>query len=302
MILLMNENYSKANSDSFSATVATSVLNTVVGQKKNILKKVKKPDLHAAMTSALNRPLGSHANKRPGKFHRVEKLVEIWLIFKKVDSLLGKMGTRSNIFNTFIDIMTRYEGLASEAVQASTNKFKAWKSEPMPAGEKERGFLEDGGLSLNAEQYPRCPNSKCKHKFIDQPPGNATATAKNKEILASYMQLCNEFKTWKQSKGPQPICPEKNESLTKMPAAPKTIKRYMRCHCAQTYSDPRSGKQCPCKCVYNGVSFPIGKCPICLCVCSAFIHLDQYTTIMTVTLLDTEEEPNQRSRSTGMAR
>lgn len=296
----MNKNDSRANTDSFSATVAKSVLDFIMGRKTSILETVQRgdPQLHAGMEKAIDAPLSHPPGSRPGKFHRIEKLVDIWMVFKQVDTLLSDTGgTRSTSLITFIDIMTRFEGLASEAVSTNMNKHKSWKSVPMPVGEKTRGHLMGGGTKLDARQYPFCPNKNCNHPFIDQPPGNVTVVADNSQTMSTYMESCKQFKAWKRDEGPQPMCPDTNQLLTKMPSAPKTKKRHMRCHCGTLFSDPRNGKQCPVSCHWKGVRFRIGSCPICLCVCQAFIPLDQFQTIMTVSSLEKRDAPNQRAQS-----
>ena len=100
--------------------------------------------------------------------------------------------------------MTRYDALALEAVKNSRNKFKAWKSDPIPVREKDRGYLSGGGFALDPVQYPCCPNMKCHHHLMDQPPGNKDVDAENLADLKVYMNLCKKLKLWKQKKGPQP--------------------------------------------------------------------------------------------------
>ena len=167
----------------------------------------------------------------------------------------------------------------------------------MPDGEAERLFLEGGGTVLDSNQYPCCPNRKCRHKFFDAAPGNATADEENTSNMTQYMALCEEFKAYKRKEGPQPVDPVSNRPLEKMPPAPKAIKKYGRCHCSQTYADPRHGKKCPVNCKYEGVTFPTGKCPICLCVCKAFVPLDQYNTIVTVSSLGKTQRNNNQGES-----
>ena len=94
MVLLMNKNDSRANTDSFSATVAKSVLDFIMGRKTSILETVQRgdPQLHAGMEKAIDAPLSHPPGSRPGKFHRIEKLVDIWMVFKQVDTLLSDTG------------------------------------------------------------------------------------------------------------------------------------------------------------------------------------------------------------------
>ena len=116
------------------------------------------------------------------------------MIFKQVDSLVNLSGgTGSNSLDTFIDIMTMFDALATEAVNANLNKHKDWKSEPVPIDENEWPFLEGDGYSLNEHQFPYCFNCKCHHKLISQSPGNATASGENRTANEVYLALCCKF-------------------------------------------------------------------------------------------------------------
>ena len=128
-----------------------------------------------------------------------------------------------------------------KAVQENTNKFKAWKSAAMPEGEAERLFLENGGTALDSNQYPCCPNCKCRHTFFNAAPGNVTANEENTSNMTQYIALCEESMAYKRKEGPQMVDPVSNRPLEKMSPAPKAIKKYRRCHCSQTYADPRHG-------------------------------------------------------------
>ena len=231
MILLMNKNSTKANTDFITAPFAMSMLSSVMTQQSNILKIVHKnePALQSEMKFVMDEPLVCPEGRRPGKYQHVEKLVNIWIVFKQINALrFGTRGTRSSSLVTFIDTMTRYDALALEAVENSRNKFKAWKSDPMSAGEKDRGYLSGGGFALDHTQYPCCPNMKCRHHLMDQPPGNKDVDTENLADLQVYMNLCKGFKLWKQKKGPQPRCLDKNDLLMKMPSAPKVRKKFGR--------------------------------------------------------------------------
>ena len=119
-------------------------------------------------------------------------------------------------------------------------------------------------------------------------PGNAIAKQSNVESVRAYMSLCREFKLWKQMQVPQRRCPSTCELVSKIPKAPKPITLHMRWHCSQNFADPRTGRKCALGCVYSNFRFPIGKCPLCLCVCKAFIPLGKYQTIVTVSALPQE--------------
>lgn len=148
---------------------------------------------------------------------------------------------------------------------------------------------QGGGMKLNKVQYPRCPNHNCKYKLIDGPPSNVTATQSNKDAIQAYGDICDAFKLFEKGLGPQPRDPDVDDLVTKMPSAPKPITRYLRYHCHQNRANPRTGQKCAVDCFYNGQCFSIGKYPLCLCVCNAFVLLKDYHTIVTVSTL-----PNQQ--------
>ena len=158
-------------------------------------------------------------------------------------------------------------------------------------GELERGFMKGGGFSVDQTQFPFCPDKRCRHGFLDQPPGNKTVDEDATAGIDVYRQLCNEFKLWKRNLGPQPRDPSTGKLLEKMPTAPKPRKKYLRCHCSQEFADPRKGKKCPVDCKFGGVTFAVGKCPICQCSCKAYVPMDAYRTIMIV-----HKMPKRRDR------
>ena len=88
--------------------------------------------------------------QRPGKHHRVQKLVDIWLVFRQIPSLRNSRGgTCTASFDTFIGIMSRYDSRAKKMVTTNTNTFRNWRSDAMPAGERNREYLKGGGAVLN---------------------------------------------------------------------------------------------------------------------------------------------------------
>ena len=210
-------------------------------------------------------------------------------------------GTRSNSLELFIDVMERHQRLATNRVEANTTSFKAWKSDKMPAGEAGRRYLKGGGVMLDKIQYPCCPNQNCRHTFIDGPPGNATASEINRDNMSSYGAICEAFRLFKRGLGLQPTVPGTGELVTKMPPEPKPIKRYLRCHCRQNRADPRTGQKCVVDCFYNGQRFPVGKCPLCLCVCDAYVPLNNYRTIVTVSTLPNQQGNRESVRDAARA-
>ena len=296
MILLMNKNDSKKNTDSFNVAFAKGILRSVVNRKDRILSKVhaEKPNQYGSMSSALTAPLTSQG-KRCSKFDVVTKMLNIWEVFKEISSLVNESSsTRSSSFADFISIMRRYERLASEAVEQNKRRFRAWRSDPMPAGENERCYLEGEGFALDRLQYPCCPNKNCGHTFIDQPPGNKKVMEDAKVAMETYMDTCRAFTLWKKKQGPQPVCPTTGALVVKMPSAPPPTKLHLRCHCSQLFADTRKGKQCPVGCVYEGVTFDVGRCPICLCTCNAFVELKKYNSIVIAQSLEEKKKPDHQ--------
>ena len=104
------------------------------------------------------------------------------------------------------------------------------------------------------------------------------------------MMLCREVSAYLQGNGPQPNDPETGQPLTKHPKAPTQRKKYGRCHCSQNKADPRSGKKCACDCKYNGVTYPVGQCPVCQCNCKLFIYLQNYLPMVIA-----NSQPNAQS-------
>jgi len=298
MKLIMDRNRSKTNPDSIDASIVESVLGTVMSQKSAILAKVEsdKPELLAVMKDALDAPFSREPGKRISKYNRVEKLVDIWMVFKEIDSLLDSgRATRSTSLATYVDLMKRFDMLAREAVQDSVGKFKAFKSEKMPPGEAERLYLQGGGIRLDEKEYPCCPNKKCRHNLFDGAPGNATVDADNAGEMKQYMELCQAVTAYRRKEGPQPMDPATNKPLDKNPPAPKPKKKYGRCHCRQNYADARNGKQCPIGCKVGDVVFPLGKCPLCKCPCNIYIPLDQYRSIVTASTLGETQRQNDQA-------
>ena len=98
--------------------------------------KAERPDLLQDITDAFNSPFNNERWKRLKKYHRIEKLVNIWVVFKQVDLLnVSEEATRSSPLRSSISLLRRYNGLMVEAVQEGTNRSKVWKSATMPEGE-----------------------------------------------------------------------------------------------------------------------------------------------------------------------
>jgi hypothetical protein len=297
MIILMDRNASNASNESLSASYVKSMYDSIMRQRNAIIAEVvkEKPELEILITDALDAPFLVENRQRPGKMHRVEKLVDIWEYYEQVPTLrAGFIGrSRATSLRSYTDTMCRYHSLAETAVTENRSRLRGWKSEPMSDVERARLFLMDGGDELGL-QYPSCP--RCQHNFFDGPPDNGTADELNSENVRAYMQVCQQVRAWKKDKEnhEQPRCPTTLELIDKMPSAPKPRKKHGHCHCHQLKAS-RKGT-CPLACFFQGVQYAYSQCPICLCTCDAFVDLAQYHAIVTVTTLPATQIRNQDSR------
>ena len=143
-------------------------------------------------------------------------------------------------------------------------------------------------------EYPCCPNPRCGHMLIDQPPGNATVQADNARAATAYVKLSDAYSKWKKKLRPQPICQETGDFLDKPPKPPKTLTSMLCCHCSQNGVDARRGKKCAVNCTISGTKYSLGQCPMCLCTCDAFVALDNYQTIRMATTLGAAQRAENR--------
>ena len=284
------------------AATLKSVLVSVVSNVEPLIELVlASPDAALAdeLRTVITRPLTHYVGpgQRVGKYHHSMKLVDVWLVWKNIDALrtVGG-GTRSRSLDLFIGTMTSNDEAAVFAVIANRERFRAWKSDPIPRGERGREYMKGGGVALNPSNYPCCPNKECGHHLIDGPPGNVTADETNRLKLDAYMVLSEEFRNWKKDLGPQPRCPTSGDLLTKPPPGPTPLKKYLRCHCSQNRADFRSGKVCAVRCFYKGQQYDLGRCPLCTCTCIAYIPLQNYRTIVTVSSMPRERDTAANTR------
>lgn len=295
MVLLMDKNNSSKNANTFDAKRAKEIYNQVTDKRAIILDKVgeERPGLVEEVASVLDAPLTNGTGQRVGKTHYVTKLAQIWMAVKDVASLVDGGGRRSQNLDLFIGTMKNFERLAKEEVTKNVSDFRVFKSERMPAGELERGYLGDGGVALAAGEYPTCPNPKCGHGYLlDAFPGNATAKAKDEAATKEYVELCNNFAKWKKRQGPQPKDALGN-LVQKMPTPQNPSKLFGRCHCGQNKSDPRNGDRCIVGCVYNNIRYKLGTCPLCKCTCNAYFDLARYRTMMIANSFDNNQQQQQ---------
>lgn len=269
MVTLMRKNDSKTNEDSFDAKAIKSLLGLVMGKAKFIIDTVKaeKPKLEDTMYDALFAKFAMPDNEWPGKLQHCEKLVDIWFTFEQCPMLMaykdGRGARRSTNFSYFITSMKNFGKLEEEKVTEDSDRQKIFKSEPKPPGESDQLYLEGGGFAVKELEYPCCPNPRCGHAHIDQPPGNATLKDDNVRAVVAFMEISGVYSTWKKKLGPQPKCPETGALIDKAPKAPKALKLMLRCHCSQNGVDPRQGKKCWVNCTIGGMKYGLGQCPMC---------------------------------------
>ena len=89
MIILMDRNASNASNESLSASYVKSMYDSIMRQRNAIIAEVvkEKPELEILITDALDAPFIVENRQRPGKMHRVEKLVDIWEYYEQVPTL-----------------------------------------------------------------------------------------------------------------------------------------------------------------------------------------------------------------------
>ena len=296
MIILLDKNKSAKNADSLTALFAKNLYSTLMGASTEILRIVGEhhPTLSNSVHDAFSARLSSGPKLKPGKFHHVEKMVDIWFAIRDIpevvedDSRRPRRKNSSINIQTYVDLMKRYQGLAEAAVKENAEDARAVKSERMPTGENDRKW-KSPGVALSTIEFPHCPNPKCRHTYIDGPPSNATADTENATAVSEYIQTCENFKRYKKGTGPQPE-DENGEPITKMPKAPTTIDKYLRCHCSQMKANPRTGSQCPVKCTVDGITYQLGKCPICMCTCNLFVKLKNYRTMIIASSFEDKDQ------------
>ena len=113
------------------ATTLKSVLVSVVSNVEHLIELVlASPDAVLAdeLRTVITRPLPNYVapGQRVGKFHHLMKLVDVWLVWKRIDVLrtVGG-GTRSRSLDLFIGTMTSNDEAAVFAVAANRERFRA---------------------------------------------------------------------------------------------------------------------------------------------------------------------------------
>lgn len=70
-----------------------------------------------------------------------------------------------------------------------------------------RDYLKGRRVKLNALYYTCCLNQRCHHTLINGHPSNTVAERDDAKTTRDYIQLCEAFKKFKKSQGPELICP-----------------------------------------------------------------------------------------------
>lgn len=287
MKTLLNTNYSAGHPEYLRSDQVTGIYNGLVNNSEAVLAIVphdypRKLELRVELEAQLM----PNPRSKPGKYERVVKLVNVWMEMKSCDEIFDAVAGRStrlsaavNALREYVQTMQRFQEMAEQQIEENATRAMAANYERMPAGEFERKW-KSPGVELDPIQFPCCPNPKCAHTFIDGPPSNQDADAQNRAAVEAYVAKNREFIAWKQKTGPQPIDDETGEPMTKPPKNPEPIKKAIRCHCHQFKADPRKGSICPVGCKYNGHTYAVGACPICMCRCRLYIWQKNYLSMI----------------------
>ena len=285
MVSLLSKNDSKKNTEGYSSTMVKGILQVIMNNKAKILSTVQmdQPKNYDRMVAALE---GAKCNTKTSKIVHAEGLVDIWLVFKQIPSLVagsGGVSTRSTTLDTFIGIMETLELKTTTDISDFSTQVQNIISRKMPEGEMGRKFVGPG-LAVDRDEFPRCPKPDCKHIYIDHPPSNATVDTDNEASFNRYAIEQQKMDLFKKGLGPQPVDVE-GKKLKKIPP-PVMLKKYVRCHCRQMIANPRTGDKCPIGCK----DFPLRQCPICLCTCSLYATEEDFRDIAAVEALEVEDE------------
>ena len=121
MIILMDRNASNASNESLSALYVKNMYDSIIIMRQHnaiIAEVVKeKPELEILITDALDAPFLVQNCQRPGKMHRVEKLVDIWEYYEQVPALrTGFIGrSRTTSLRSYTNTMCRSHSLAKRS-------------------------------------------------------------------------------------------------------------------------------------------------------------------------------------------
>ena len=101
------------------------------------------PTLSDSVHAAFSARLSSGPKLKAGKFHHVEKMVDVWFAIRDIpevvedDSRRPRRKNSSINIQTYVDLMKRYQGLAEAAVKENAEDARAVQSDRMPTGENE---------------------------------------------------------------------------------------------------------------------------------------------------------------------
>ena len=199
MINLLKKNDSKKNARSFAPDQLKSMLKALIDNKQQILDIVKDEDasLVAPMTDEALEKCKIVA--RTSKIDIVTQLVDVWVVFEQSPRLLhGSYGVATRARKTlddFIGAMQLTDAEATIVLGETVDAVKKMKSRPMPPGEMERRIDSEGSIAVNKTEFPCCPNPKCKHSYLTDPPSDRDADAHNTTEMGKYARLSRALGT-----------------------------------------------------------------------------------------------------------
>jgi hypothetical protein len=72
---------------------------------------------------------------------------------------------------------------------------------------------------------------------------------------------------------------------------------HRHCHQVKANGRDRVNGRCIIGCFYEGFQYPFSQCPICLCICDAFVNLGQYHAIVSVSTVPTVQICSEDARA-----
>jgi len=275
---------------SFSKESLTGMVRTVNKFQKDLLCETTKidnqtnsgfPDMTIKMSSLFQNP---PPKTKTGKFELASYLAKFWLTFRCMERKSRRLPrTLTSNLDSVSKIMSKIEEMAKTDVAEEKNqshKIPELKSHQVTTAERQRKFLDGGGFKV-PKGYENCV--MCGHCYVDQLPGNSTNHDTNKEVLLLHEKICNEWKEFKDGKRENAPVNKDGKTLTKRPAAPKTLHDIFRCHCIEfSYSHYSNNSNCPIKCTdpLTKLMYDPNECPICNCSCMFACRMVDYNQLV----------------------
>ena len=286
----LTKNSSAKNTASFSLDRLRGCVETIVEGRDELLilatkadQSLSKKNQESFLNSRLRSLLPNKTAKKMGKKDSADLLVDFWFVYKEI---VEETKVTRKLKKTLQDVegmMPRIEDVSKNMLEEEQEKRKIMKSVPVDIAEKERKYLQGGGLRLPTK-FPSCP--KCSHCYVDQPPSNVQAEAENKANWKEYCETVTHIQQFNEGKRTDLPKNEKGKDIKKAPA-PKTKHSRIRCHCLEFCASPHNGN-CPIQCTDPELKckYPRGKCPICNCSCTFTCTYGDYDAIKATIQLD----------------